>query len=489
MKKLRERTILGGQRAWFGGLALLGLVGCVGCSDDSTSDPTSNETQPILIGALADQTGASKSESYQVALNLATTHMNAALRQAGLSTIRFEMRVKDSQSLPDVAEMQAIALINDDKVKGIVSDVSADTLRVNQLNYNQATPTERKVPITCYACSAALFNDPSATNADPVLQATYRDEENWLYRVFFNGKYEAFAAARIMLNKPNGGDVNGDGNFKVSVYYPDGDAFGLSSSNSIEAAVKNLAADMPHSVERVIMPKGQDPTSYDWAKDLELLTDDRNETTSEADGKPDAIYLALLPLLATAAVSAYHDGAYDIPLQAATAFRRNYILRAIQDKAIGLEGGSPRVYARDEAGDAYADAYQIAAGDVPEMLSAYVYDCAVTLMLATLKAAVGLTDPTTVDPADVRTQMLSVTDAAGELVLATPAGLARAATLIRDGMPINYSGASGVGSWDSAGDTFPPLVHWTVVNDGSLRFREDEAYDCSPNEPTCRLEE
>jgi hypothetical protein len=186
-------------------------------------------------------------------------------------------------------------------------------------------------------------------------------------------------------------------------------------------------------------------------------------------------------------VSAKTDLGYDIPMQAATAFRRNYILRAIGDKAIGLEGDSPRVYAADDSGDAYADAYQERTRDIPEMLSSHVYDCAVRLMLGVLKAAIGLPDPTLVETTAVRDQMLSVTDLAGEPVRSTPDGLAQAVTLIAENRPINYLGASGVGPWDLVGDTFPELVHWTVVNDGVLRFREDEAYLCSPAHPTCEL--
>jgi hypothetical protein len=214
--------------------------------------------------------------------------------------------------------------------------------------------------------------------------------------------------------------------------------------------------------------------------------DDRNESLDNmADGAPDAIFLALLPQLATGVVSAYSDSDYEIPMQAATAFRRNYILRQIGDKAVGLEGDSPRVYAQDDSGFAFANSYQAASGDVPEMLSAGVYDGLVTLMLATLKAAVPLADPSTVEASAVREQMNSVTDPAGEVVRCTPEGLTRAASLIANGKAIQYAGASGVGVWDSVGDAFPPLVHWTVVNDGALRFKEDEAYDCSPANSTC----
>jgi hypothetical protein len=466
---------------------LLGALSAACSSDDSSPNPSDDGNNAIIVlGALADRTGPSASTSYESALSLAQSQMNAALEQAGLH-IRFDTKIADSQSAVTAARDSAIDLINNQNVKGIVSDISADTLALNQLNYDSATPASYKVPITCYACSAAAFNDPAAMDADPLKQAGYRDEDNWLYRVFFNGKYEASVSTRIMLHKTNGGDINNDGNFKVTVYAQD-DAFGKSSATSLQKAVDALVASQPHSVEIIYLPPTTDPTAYDWNSDIERLVDDRNETMDNVvDGKPDAIFLALLPLLATGVVSAYTDSGYDIPMQAATAFRRNYILRAIGDKAVGLEGDSPRVYGQDDSGFAYANAYQTASGDVPEMLSAYVYDGLVTLMLASLKASVNLPDPSLVEASAVRDQMLSVTDSAGEVVRSTTEGLARAATLIAGGQPIQYRGASGVGLWDGVGDAFPAMVHWTVVNDGSLRFKEEEAYDCSPANPTCGL--
>lgn len=455
------------------------------CSDDNGEGPIDSSLTTIRIGALADQTGPSRSTSYESAMGLAVTHMNRALEQAD-SNIRFEVLIADSRSDPPTAQAAAVDLINNEGVVGMVTDVSADTTLVNQLNYDSATPASYKVPITCYACSSAFFNDPNGTNADPVRQAAERDLDNWLYRVFFNGKYEAYVSVRIMLHKASNGDVNGDGNFKVTVYAQN-DPFGQSSSQSIRTAVEELAADQPHSVEIISIPGNTDPAS-DFSDDLQRLVDTRNESMDDAvDGAPDAIFLALLPQLATAVVNAYSGSGYDVPMQAATAFRRNYILRAIGDLAVGLEGDSPRVYAADESGEAFADAYQEETNNIPEMLSAHSYDCAMTLMLATLKAAHSLEDPSQVDPTAIRDQMLSVTAADGELVRSTEAGLAQAATLILSGSPINYAGASGVGPWDAVGDTFPELVHWSVVNDGQLRFRDEEAYECSPEHPTCQL--
>lgn len=465
---------------------VLALAATLGCSDGDDDDKDDDlEGFPVIpIGALGDLTGPSKSESYGYAIALAKQHMNTALEQVNIP-IRFDTILADSRSNAEAAANAAVGLMQNHNIKGLVSDTSADTVAVNRLNYDSATTSPYKVPITCYACSSAFINNPSVVQDDPVRQAAERDEENWLYRVFYNGRYEAATSVRIMLHKENGGDINRDGIFKVSVYAQN-DNFGQASAQSLAASVEELLGDQPFSIETIFIPPDTDPASYNWAADLDRLVDNRNETTGETDGEPDGIFLALLPLLAGGVVSARTDLGYMVPMQSVTAFRRNYVLRSIGEKAVGLEGGSPRVYAQDDSGEFYANAYQSAYGDVPEMLSSHVYDCAATLMLGALKAAINLPDPALVDPSDVRAQMLSVTDVQGELVRSTPEGLARAVTLIRDGEAINYSGPSGVFPWDEVGDTFPELVHWTVVNDGALRFREDEAYDCSP-ERACEL--
>jgi hypothetical protein len=73
------------------------------------------------------------------------------------------------------------------------ADLPQAPVPVNMFNYAPAG-TLPKVPITCYACSSSFINNPAATDADPIKQAALRDADNWLYRVFFNNKYEMRSA-------------------------------------------------------------------------------------------------------------------------------------------------------------------------------------------------------------------------------------------------------------------------------------------------------
>src|SRR3954462_1010247 len=144
-----------------------------------------------------------------------------------------------------------------------------------------------------------------------------------------------------MLHRGVNGDIDDDKTFKVSVYAQD-DAFGTASAAAISSAVEKLSTALPSSVEVIFVSSKIDPTSYDWSADLGRVVDATNETTQMKDGPPDAVFLALLPLMTTAAVKAYREANYTIPIQSTTSFRRTYILRSLGAAAEDVEGDSPR---------------------------------------------------------------------------------------------------------------------------------------------------
>ena len=461
------------------GATLAALATIVGCGDDSTTN-NNEPTVVIPLGGLADSTGTSATILYSAALNLAATQMNEGLSQAG-SNIRFDLQVRDSQSSPDVARPQVVELINESGIKGLVSDNSGTTVAMNMLNYASEGEASRQVPIACYLCSSAFINNPDSTNADAVRQAAERDADNWLFRTFFINRFEAIVQTQIAVGRANGGDVNNDGLFKLAVYAVN-DSYGRSSADAVIAGAEALH-DGNTVVEVIYVEPSADANSYDWSADLALLMDNHNEETNATDGEPDAIFLSLLPLATTAAARAYSEGGYTAPIQSTTAFRRNYILRSLGEAAEGMEGNSPPLYADNASGATFFSTFQDATGEGPEMGCAGAYDSAVSLMLASLQAAVGLENPSDVTSAAVREQMTHLNEAGGEVVGTGPAEFERAIELILAGTPINYEGASGASDYDGAGDVYPKLVHWRVT-DGA--FAELESYDCS-SDPLCPL--
>lgn len=448
----------------------------VGCSSDDKDEGAAPNA--IRIGALTDETGPSASPLYRNAVQLASKQMNQALSTAG-SKVRFDVRFGDSQSNGAHSAELAADLINTDHVVGVVTDISGDTVSVNALNYQDEPVADYKFPITCYLCSAASINNADATDADPVRQNALRDEDDWLFRTFFNAKYEAAVQSQILLGTA-GGDRNGDGHVKVGVYAIN-DPYGNSSAAAVKAAIAELVPDNS-SVEVVFFDPMADLNSYDFGSDLDVLTDAKNADTDETDGEPDAIFLALLSGSSSGAVKAYREGGYEPPLFATTAFRRNAILSNLGSLAEGVQGNSPPLIAADASGKAFQTAFE-ENGDQLEMGCGGAYDSTIALMLASIAASVDLADPSSVTAEAVRDAMSKISDPDGEEIDATVEDFQKAYEILSQGGTIRYDGASGATNYNARGDATPVLVHWEVEQ---KKFIESDLYDCS-SDPLCAV--
>jgi ABC-type branched-subunit amino acid transport system substrate-binding protein len=427
----------------------------------------------IKLGALVDQTGASTSPHFTYAVQLAVEQMNQAVDSLLIGgNYEFSAVFGDTQSTPATAKTLAIKLINEDKVLGLVSDSSGDSMQANRLNYDTAGTTIRKVPITCFQCSSAFFNDPTYSEADALNTAAFRDPNNWLFRVFYNAKYEALVMLRIALQHGNNGDTNGDGVFKIGIYDDAG------HKSSAVAAVAALPTLRPGSFSEVI----DFTTAAAIPTDLPKLVDNFNVNTNVTDGLPDTVLVAALPGNVTPVVQQYRAAGYTIPLQSVNAFRRDYILASVGSIAEGLEGSSIAAYDNSPSGTAFFNAFKAKFGAKPEVTASGAYDSMVTLMLATLVASHDKGGMNKVTPDAIRVGLTKINQDCGVKIKPTVADFKKAAQLIRLGLPINYEGAFDSIDWDAVGDMFPPLVHWKVEGGN---FVEYERYNCSPSNPTC----
>ncbi len=452
--------------------ALSALALVCGFGTDVVQPAAAAERMIVRIGAVVDQTGGSTSPLYRAAVELAARQMNAALDRSG-GQVRFELLFGDSKSNPSFAQSEALRLINQEQVKGLVTDSSGVTVAVNRLNYDPASPAKQKVPITCFQCSSSFINDANVTETDPVTQAAERDLDKWLFRVFYVAKYEAAVLVQIALNKTGGGKGNGDGNFKIGIF-ADGGHRALATG--IAATLPALYKD-PSSTEIIYM-SSLDKLGADWGK----VVDNVNEMTGKTDGAPDIVIVAMLPEAAAEAIKTYRQGGYDIPILSNNSFRRNYILKQVGAAANGLEGSSVMQVDKSPSGQAFLKAFQAATGQSPEMTSAGAYDATATLMLAALVAAGDVKRPREVAPAQVRDGLTKINDKGGRKVRPTVEDFGAAIKALARGKPINYEGAYDSDDWDAAGDMFPPLVHWKVENG---QFLEYELYRCSPQQPLC----
>jgi hypothetical protein len=241
----------------------------------------------IKLGAVIDQTGGSTSPHYVQAVELAAKQMNEALAQAK-SKVRFEWVFGDSKSNPPFAQGEALKLINESGVKALVADSSGVIVAINRLNYDPDTKAKAKVAITCFQCSSSFINDPKVEEKDPSVQAAERDVDNWVNRVFYSAKYEAWALVQIVLNRVKKGNAP----IKIAVFADGGH--------------RALATDIPKIVPtfhkgpftiKTVYTAGRDKLAEEWPK----VIDDKDEA-GKTDGPPDVAIVAMLPDAAAAAV-------------------------------------------------------------------------------------------------------------------------------------------------------------------------------------------
>jgi branched-chain amino acid transport system substrate-binding protein len=462
-------------------LALGSLFCCSGCTTWDEGEDVSNDANAIRIGALTDRTGTSATLAFTSAIKLAFRQMNDALGASAQHDVRFQLISRDTASDSARAVAQARYAVEQLGARALITEISADTIAVNALNYGDE-PLE--VPITCFACSSSFINNPTVTDPDPLRQAAERDERNFLYRVFMNSKYEAALQMRVAMShgEKRDGDTNGDGHFKVALIATD-DVYGKGWDASLRTKMTEMHPK-GSSVEVMYVDPRVNDTSYNWNTDLSKLVDDRNDNDNVDDGAPDVVFLALLPVGSAAATKAYREAGHTIPLQATTAFRRLHILRSLGASAEGVEGASPRAAAGD-GGAAFEAAFKAEYGEDPEMLSSGAYDCAVSHMLAALLAVGRESDPGRATPMAIKDALARISDPKGEEVGVGTAEFVRAANLIKAGKAINYQGATGATAFDQYGNNFPIMVHYKVK---ANRFHELESYSCSETNPLC-LEE
>jgi hypothetical protein len=425
--------------------------------------------QHLAIGVLVDQTAT---PLFKDAALLARDQMNEGLARAR-SRYRFDVQLGDATK----ARAEAIRLVNTGRVLALVSDISGNSVQVNGLNYDPAGPIARKVPVTCYQCSSAFINDPAATDPDPVNQAALRDRDNWLYRAFFNGRYESAVQAQLVLGRPGHGETTGDGHLKIAVYH---DSFHASAASTLVQILPQVHTG-PSSVETIPMTLPSTPASR--AAELARVLDGVNENTGAADGRPDAVYLAVLPANAPGALGSYRETGTTTPVTANNGVRRDFLLPVLGPAADGLEGSSVAVVNDGAAGKAFRTAFRARTGHEPELTASYAYDATMAHLLAALVAAArpGHRDVT---PEGIRAALAGINDPRGHVVRPGPADLATAARLIARHRPVNYEGASSALDWDAAGETYPKLVRWKVQNG---RFVESDSFRCSPQRPLCTV--
>lgn len=441
---------------------LLGVMLVLVCAVSAPAAST-HERMVIKIGALVDD-GAPPSTSplFKKAVELAALQMNAALKHRG-SRIEFQVVHGDTNSSGPTAQALAIQMINNDGVVGLLAASSGEATAVNKLNYDLVGQVVNKVPVTCFMCSNGNINNPGYGDT------SFSDPENWLFRAFYNGNYEAAALTQITF-AASGGDRNGDGVFKVGIL-SDGGHKALALAIGPKIPVFYSGASVTE-IRDMTAPATADTMAADWA--------------AVVAGNPDVVMMTMMPAQAYEGLKAYRLAGYTIPIVSNNSFRREYTLASLEafqpGIANGLEGSSVMLADSSISGEMFVNAFKAYTGQGPELTCSGAYDGTIALMLAALAAAGDPHHPSEVTPAAVRDALTQINDPHGIKIRPTEWHYKLAALAAKFGLPINFEGAYDPENWNEVGDIFPPLVHWKVENG---KFVEYEQYQCNPDHPNC----
>lgn len=459
------------------GLLLTAMVGCA---------PSEPVFSGFTIGAVIDRSGSNSEPSWSDAIALAEKQFNAALAAAGHSDVSFRVLIDDSRNDPATATALSMQLVAQG-AKALILDSSQNAQAVNSLHYDADPSNDPQVPLQCSGCTSSSINSPTAQNSDPVLQKALRNEQKWMFRTVMSTKLSAVLLNRELLKLGTAAaDVNGDGKVKIALYNTD-EIFGNGAANDVISFGKLMQTSPPLLYEQHKFPTTADPDDYIWANDLDLLTNNINEDTQAVDGYPDSIVVVTfaqyyIPIIKTWTISGYNKL---VPKMASFhTLRIQSALNALGAFGDEQEGISHVVLENDQSGIMFLSDYQITYNRLPVYRDAHYYDNAITLMLATWRAAHSLPTPQEVTGAQVRDALVGIEDVAAPVVRTGISELTRAIETIDRGGTINYEGASGPLDYDASQNVKNHMAHFRIANQ---QYTDVAAYDCVQASSTSNL--
>ncbi len=448
-------------------------IACTSCEEE---EPRAGSGVPIAV--VIDRTGNNSEPSWVDAIKLARRHANLGLRQAGFKRLQFEVLISDSGNEPAVATSRAYDLVRRAGAKAVIIDTSQNDIALNRTYYDADATNDLNVPLLCGSCTTGTMNNPTATDPDPITQAALRNGAGWNWRCVMSTRAISQVLVRLMLDE-NGGDVNGDGVFKVSFYGSD-EAFGRGAAKDLRAYLTQLKPSPAPLMEELYHPRDADANSYTWAEDLRKLTDDRNEATGQIDGVPDFIAVANFAQQQAATIKAHRQSGTTVRMLHYHSARFSAVLDSLGSLAEGAEGVS-HVLADGQSGQAFVAEYEQLYGVKPVYRDANYYDGAMAMMLAALIGSGAVDDPDAVSGPKIRSAMAATSAAGGDPIGVGPDEFARAVRSIQQRRPIDYQGASGPMDFDATGNVVDRLAQFRAVGGD---FVDVAPFDCV-GDPAC----
>lgn len=477
---MRPRSFLQPLRPYLRCVAGLLLTAIVGCA------PREPVFSGFTIGAVIDRSGSNAEPSWSDAIALAEKQFNTALVATGHSDVSFRVLIDDSRNDPETAIALSTKLVAQG-AKALIIDSSQNAQAVNALHYDADPSNDPRVPLQCSGCTSSSINNPAAQSSDPVLQKALRNEQKWMFRTIMSTKLSAVLINRELLKLGTpAADVNGDGKVKIAIYNTD-EIFGNGAANDVINFGQQMQDNPPLLYEQHKFPANADPDGYLWADDLNLLTNNINEATQSIDAYPDYVVVVTfghyyIPIIKTWAISEYNKKVpemvsfHNLRIQSA--------LNSLGSFGNGQNGISHVLIEDNPSGIMFLSDYQIAYNRLPVYRDSHYYDNAITLMLATWRAAHNLPNPLAVTGEEVRQALVGIADVAAPVVRTGSSELIRAIGAIDRGETVNYEGASGPLDYDESQNVKNRMAHFRI---DSQQTTDVAAYDCVQASGTSNL--
>lgn len=406
--------------------ALGAVLGSIACTA-----PTMPE-EPVRIGVIVSTTGdlGAVGDHLTKAVQLVEREVNAGGGLLGGRNV--EIVVRDDQTNPDVAEMQAHDLIEQEHVVGIIGSLaSSASLRVADVANAAHIPQ-----VSCCSTSQSL------STAQP-------EADRYFFRTVPSDLLQAVVIAK---------QANTRGCMRLGILHLN-DAYGQPFGDAIRSNYEAITTSGAVVAEVPFMPGRPS-----YADEVQML----------ADANPDCVALVAFPDSGGFILRDWHSltSPPEVTWMGTDGIRDPGLVTAAGDPAFvdGVTGSAPIIAPTTQTYNEFAASYDAAFGAETGIFGGNQYDAAVLLVLA-IEAAGSTEGPA------VRDALFGVSrDDSGNDPFFGPGEVPQAIARLHDGTDIDYVGASGPVDFDTFGDVVTDYEIWrydaassSFVQDGVVR--------------------
>jgi ABC-type branched-subunit amino acid transport system substrate-binding protein len=366
-----------------------------------------------LTGA-AGRFGQAASKSVELAFN----EINKAAGTAGVAGCKLAFDLRDAQSQGSVAVDQARQLVDLKKVPAIIGGIISSV----------------SIPIVTSVTGPAGVVQISPASTSPTLTKLGNEGKSngWFFRTITSDALQGTAAAKYAIDQ---------GMKTLAIIHVNND-FGVNMLAEFRRAYEALGG-------KIVGVTPYNPQQPSYAA----------EVTNALKGDAPALYFIGYP----------GDGTTIVRTWIQQGGPQRFLLNDGMNAADFIKGVGPQFLAnaygtssgttKTPSTEFFASAYPAMSGgfDAGAPAADRAFDAGAILGLAIAHAG-------KFEAAAIRDSIRKVTDPAGEVVHAGPAGFARALQLIKEKKPLRYVGVIGPVSFDRNGDIVGPFRTWRITN-------------------------